>query len=199
MPIIRTVQRVSKRLYRQLSASRPDTEVERIRNVLAEVPVFETCAARTLRVMAEAMHPRTYRPGEVIYYEHDPGLGLYIVEKGQVRLCADWKDERFEMRMAGPHTLFGALSLMGDFRRMETAEAVTAVKVAGFFRPDLSSLSQRHPKAALDIQQALLRFMAQQYATLVDVIGERDGREVALQCYADASSQVLDRAASDDS
>ncbi|MFO8232315.1 MAG: cyclic nucleotide-binding domain-containing protein [Longimonas sp.] len=199
MSIIRTVQRVSKRLYRQLSASKPDTEVERIQDVLTEVPVFETCAARTHRVMAEAMHPRTYQPGEVIYYEHDPGLGLYVVEKGQVRLCANWKDERFEMRMAGPNTLFGALSLMGDFRRMETAEAVTAVEVAGFFRPDLSSLSQRHPKAALDIQQALLRFMAQQYASLVDVIGERDGRKVALQCYADASAQALDRAASGDS
>jgi CRP-like cAMP-binding protein len=197
MLIIRTVQRAAKRLYRQLSASAPDTEVERIRDVLKQTPVFSMCASSTLSVLSEAMHPRTYQPGEVIYYEHDPGLGLYIIEKGQVRLCADWKDERFEMRMAGPHTLFGALSLMGDFRRMETAEAVTAVNVAGFFRPDLSSLSQRHPKAALDIQQALLRFMAQQYATLVDVIGERDGREVALQCYADASSQVLDRAASD--
>lgn len=198
MPMLRTLQRTAKRIYRQLSTSPPDTETERIRQVLRQVPVFKTCAPRTLRVLAQAMHPRTYQPGEVIYYEHDPGLGLYVVEKGQVRLCAEWKDERFDMRMAGPNSLFGALSLMGDFRRMETAEAVTAVEVAGLFRPDLSSLSQRHPKAALDVQQALLRFMGQQYATLVDVIGERDGREVALQCYAKASAQTLDDAASND-
>lgn len=195
MAIVHTLQRTARRIYRQLSTATPDSEVERIRGVLEQTPVFSTCASRTLSVLAEAMHPRTYQPGEVIYYEHDPGLGLYVVEKGQVRLCANWKDERFDMRMAGPHTLFGALSLMGDFRRMETAEAVTAVKVAGLFRPDLSSLSQRHPKAALDIQQALLRFMAKQYAALVDVIGERDGREVALQCYAEASTQALDDSA----
>lgn len=195
MAFVHTLQRMARRIYRQISTSTPDAEVERIRRVLEQTPVFSTCASGTLSVLSEAMHPRTYQPGEVLYYEHDPGLGLYIVEKGQVRLCANWQDERFDMRMAGPHTLFGALSLMGDFRRMETAEAVTAVKVAGFFRPDLSSLSQRHPKAALDVQQALLRFVAQQYAALVDVIGERDGREVALQCYADASSQVLDRSA----
>lgn len=196
MALVHTLQRTARRIYRQLSTSTPDSEVERIRSILEQTPVFSTCASRTLSVLAEAMHPRTYQPGEVIYYEHDPGLGLYVVEKGQVRLCANWQDERFDMRMAGPHTLFGALSLMGDFRRMETAEAVTAVHVAGLFRPDLSSLSQRHPKAALDIQQALLRFMAQQYTALVDVIGERDGREAALQCYTEAGTRATEAATS---
>ncbi|MES3630188.1 MAG: cyclic nucleotide-binding domain-containing protein [Longimonas sp.] len=196
MSVFGFVRRTTQRLYTQLQEAGTDAEKERAREALRATTVFGACSSRTLGALASAMHPRTYQPGEVIYHEGDPGLGLYVVEEGQVRLCADWEHDRTDMRIVESGGLFGALSLAGDFRRMETAEAITTVRVYGLFRPDLSSLNNRHPHAAIEALQTLNRLMARQYIDLIDVIADRDGDEVALQSYAEASARATEAASS---
>ncbi len=184
------LRRSVERLYHQFQQTSDTDYVDEVRAVLTNTPVFQSCSYRTLGALAASMHRRTYQPGEVLYYERDPGLGLYVIEHGQVRLSADWEQERMDMRVAGPNDLFGALSLVGDFRRMETAEATTEVRVLGLFQPDLDSLTQRRPQAAIEILQALTQLLATQYIELIDIIADRDGEDIALQSYAQVTAQT---------
>jgi CRP-like cAMP-binding protein len=139
--------------------------------------------------MAAATHRRTYRRGESLYYEGDPGLGLYVVESGRVRLFSDADPgHQRDLCEVEAHDMFGVVSLLGDFRRLETAETITEARVLGFFRPDLKNVMRRSPKAGGEIVMALARRVASQHVEMFRGIEERDGRDAALDTYAQVAA-----------
>jgi CRP-like cAMP-binding protein len=178
-------------LYRRVFKRQLDPQTREIANVLRAVPVLGHLSSGALYAMAEATHRRTYRRGESLYYEGDPGLGLYVVESGRIRLVSDADPDRPRtLRELEGHEMFGALSLLGDFRRLETAETITEARVLGFFRPDLKNVARRNPQAGTEIVMALARRVASQYVEAVRIIEERGGRDEALDVYAEASTRV---------
>lgn len=185
MSIFRAMLRAGGRLYRRLFQRRLDPQTREIASVLQEVPALSTLSSSALYAMAGATHRRTYRRGESLYYEGDPGLGLYVVESGRVRLTSDIDpNHQQELCELEAPDMFGVLSLLGDFRRLETAETLTEARVLGFFRPDLKNVMRRNPRAGTEIAMALARRVADQHVNAIRLIEEREGREVALQTYA---------------
>jgi CRP-like cAMP-binding protein len=179
---------VVRRTYRRLVRRNEDARVREAAAVLGEAPVFQGVPRRALRALAEAVHARTFRREEFLYYEGDPGLGLYVVRDGRVRLMAeDEKGELHELCQAGPGTVFGDLALLGDFPRMETACAVVETQVLGLFRPDLKTMRKRHPRAAAAVVEALARHLARRQVEVSRLVAEDEGR---LQ-----AKRLLERAA----
>jgi CRP-like cAMP-binding protein len=86
--------------------------------------------------------------------------------------------------------MIGALSLLGDFRRLETAETVTETQVLGFFRPDLKNVMRHNPKAGAEIVMALARHVAAQHVELVRRYEEQGEAVEALRTYAEAAGAV---------
>jgi CRP-like cAMP-binding protein len=191
MSTLRRLLRAAGRLYRRLFRRRLDAHTREIATVLQSVPAFERLSSRALYAMASATHRRTYRRGESLYYEGDPGLGLYVVESGRVRLISDADPNRSrELRELEATEMFGELSILGDFHRLETAETITEARVLGFFRPDLKNVMRRNPKAGAEIVMALARRVAAQHVEAVRLLEERDGRDAALDTYTQAASRV---------
>ena len=52
--------------------------------MLLKIPVFENLKARELRQVAGIVHRRQYVAGEYVCFQNDPGLGMYVVEQGEV-------------------------------------------------------------------------------------------------------------------
>ncbi|WP_022835944.1 Crp/Fnr family transcriptional regulator [Salisaeta longa] len=180
-----------RRLYRRLTASSSTNEWQPIMDALHAVGPFHDCSLRTLRHVAQMGHPRRYRRGEALYYEGDPGLGLYVVQEGRVRLSAEDEPGHVqELAQVGPATLLGGASLVGDFRRMETAEAVTEAVVFGFFKPDLKGLMRRHPTAAAEFLRALAAWGTAQHVALVEQFAAQEGAGAALRVYIDAMQRA---------
>lgn len=189
MAFFRPLLRAGSRLYHRLFRRRLDPHTREIADVLRAVPPLSHLSSRALYAMAGVAHRRTYRRGEVLYYEGDPGLGLYIVETGRVRFVTDGDRPR-ELREIGANEMTGSLSLLGDFRRLETAETVSEARVLGFFRPDLKNVMRRDPRAGTEITMALARHVAAQYVELIRRFKEYEGRESALETYAEALEAV---------
>jgi len=189
--MLRSFLRAGGRLYRRLFQRRLDPQTQEVVEVLRSVPAFGHLSSGAVRAMASATHRRTYRRGESLYYQGDPGLGLYVVESGRIRLVSDAESSRSrELRELEANDLFGGLSLLGDFRRLETAETVTEARVLGFFRPDLKNVMRRHPKAGSEIVMALARRVAAQHVEAIRLLEERSGRDLALDIYAEAAARV---------
>lgn len=168
---------VLRRTYRRLARRGEDAHEREAAATLAEVPVFEGVPRRALRALAEAVHARTFHREEFLYYEGDPGLGLYVVESGHVRLLAeDESGEWGELREAGSGEVFGDLSLLGDFPRMETAQAATETRVLGFFRPDLKTMRRRHPRSAAAVVEALAQHLARRQVEVVRLVAQGGDR-----------------------
>lgn len=157
-------------------------QLEPVIEAIRSVPLFSTLPRRMLRDLAEVVHVRAFRRDEFIYYERDPGLGLYIVQYGRVRLLVE--DEAgglSELRQAGEREIIGLPSLLGDLRRTETAQAVTETRLLGFFRPDLKTILRRNPATGAAVLELLGRELAVRQARLVSRLAERDGRIAAMR------------------
>ncbi len=188
MSTLRRVAKTVQRTYRRAFEREADEETRRVMGALRQAALFQELPRAALRELAEAVHARRYLPDEPIYYEGDPGLGCYVVRRGRVRLMTE--DEHgapHELRQVGEHEVFGGLSILGDFRRMETAQAMTEAHVLGFFRPDLETLTKRHPEAGAAITGALARHGAAQQAELFRLVAARDGKVPALRMLEDAA------------
>jgi CRP/FNR family transcriptional regulator, cyclic AMP receptor protein len=160
---------------------------ERLREVSAILrtsPFFAELRTRTLRRLADYMHVRDYRAQETIFFDGDPGIGLYVIADGRVSMLLEEADGAVhEIRVAGPGEMFGELSVLGGTRRNETAQAMTDVRVLGLFRPDLLSLVKRHPRSGAEVMSVFAHHLAQREHALIQKVSQRDGRLAALRLF----------------
>ncbi len=191
MSIIRRISHTLRDAYRRMFKRQEDARTREIVDVLKQVSFFKGFSRSGLRELAEIMHQRDYRRDEYIYYEHDPGLGLYIVQRGRVRLVMeDQEGELQVLREAVENEFFGTLSLLGESRRMESAQAVTEAKVLGFFSPDLKTLLKRNPSLGATIVAALARNLAAQQVALIEQMAKDQGRVAARRLLNGATQQA---------
>lgn len=106
-------------------------------------------------------HRRKYNQGEYIYYQNDPGTGMYFIEEGMVELIVANKDNnensnvnQVTFQLAPPDS-FGALSIGYDLRRLSSAKCITDCILLGFFNPDFETLKKRNPTIAVKFLEKL--------------------------------------------
>ncbi len=191
MPVTRRIIHTLRDLYRRVFKRQEDARTREVVEVLKQVSLFKGFSRSALRELAEVLHPRDYRRDEFIYYENDPGLGLYIVQRGRVRLVVeDESGVDQELRQAVENEFFGALSLLGESRRMETAQAVTETRVLGFFSPDLKTMLKRNPTVGAATVAAVARHLAAQQVALMQQITRDRGKVAALRLLDGLAQQA---------
>ncbi len=180
MSLPRTLGTAMRTGYRRLFLQKEDARTREIAASLRQVPLFQPLSLSALRSLAEVVHARTYRRDEVLYYEGDPGLGLYVIRSGRVRLLLEDEEGRVhELRQAMEGEVVGDESLLGDFRRSETAQAVTETQVLGFFRPDLNVIVRRNPAVGATIIGALARHVVAREVELIRLLTLRESKTAA--------------------
>jgi len=193
MSLLRSFVRSGQRLMGRMLQRNVDQRTAEIIHLLGEVPLFQELRRTALHELAEITHERIYRRDEFLYYENDPGMGLYVVEQGNVRLLLeDDEGSLQELRQLGPGEVFGELSLLDSFKRLETVQALTETRVLGFFRPDLRMLAMRHPQVGTEVTAALARFLAKRQVELINMLAEQTGRVEARRMLMEASTEVFD-------
>lgn len=184
-----TLQSRTRRLLESLRttyqrAFRPaeDPRMRESRKTLRQVPLLAAFKGSELDVFAEALHSREYKRDEYIYRERDPSLGLYFVEHGEVRLLVEEPNGAMQhLRQVPRYGVFGELAVLGEFRRLETAQAVSETRVLGFFRPEMKYMMKQEPRVAALLLHALGNYVASQHIAYNRAIAERDGRVQAMK------------------
>ncbi len=133
-----------------------------IEEVLSKVPAFANLAPRELKEVAAIVHKREYRSGEPVFYQGDPGLGMYIVKDGEVSIVIQGKDgnER-ELALFSDGDFFGELALLDESPRSANAVCKTECTLIGFFRPDLFELIEKNTTLGIKIVLKLAEIVAQ--------------------------------------
>lgn len=123
-----------------------------LESLLSRVPIFSQLTDRELRRLGAIVHQREYAAEEFIFSQGDPGLGMYVVEQGEVDITMTEPDgQQKKLALLKPGDFFGELSLLDESPRSASATAKTYCRIIGFFRPDLIDLLNRSPKSGTKI------------------------------------------------
>lgn len=116
-------------------------------------------------------HRRKYNKNEYIYYQDDPGTGMYFIEEGKVELIVetdtDQAKEKQRRVIEAPES-FGALSIGYELRRISSAKCLTDCILMGFFKPDFETLKKRHPMIAVKFMETLAMIAMKQLELVTD-------------------------------
>jgi len=127
--------------------------------VLHSIPVFKDLSKKELRSVERILHRRTYKDGEYIFHENEPGVGMYIIESGQVHITLGKENKLLAILSKGD--FFGEMALLLESPRTATAVASGPLKMLGFFQPDLFGLLETHPKTGNKILLRLSQMIAE--------------------------------------
>jgi CRP-like cAMP-binding protein len=185
-------RKLAKRIFRQ----EEDARLRGIADLLESMPMFAPLTRGMLIELAEAFHERLYRKDEYLYYEGDPGIGLYIVRSGTVRLTVDLPDAPAKrIRDVGPSEILGATCLLGGgtIKRSESARAIQEAEVIGLFSPEFRTLLRRHPKTGAAVATLLARHFAEVLTELGRSLADSTDPVRAARMLAEASTNVAGR------
>jgi len=141
----------------------------RIIPVLRTVSLFEGLAFRDLKKIELIVHERTFMPDEIVFYERQPGAGMYIIKKGLIKLTKTTNGEKVTIAEVGEGEFFGEMSLLEDYPRSAEATAVVKTEVLGIFRPDLFDLIDRNPRLGSKILMKLSQRLSSRLRRMTDM------------------------------
>ncbi|MBN1449290.1 MAG: cyclic nucleotide-binding domain-containing protein [Bacteroidetes bacterium] len=127
--------------------------------LLRGVPIFEGLSRSDLKAVERILHRRKYHAGEYIFREGDPGLGMYIIEKGEVSIVSESRST--EISRLGKGEFFGEMALFNERPRSASALAYEDTKCFGFFQPDLSGLLETRPRIGVKVVAKLASILAE--------------------------------------
>lgn len=129
-----------------------------ILDILKGVPIFEELSRADLKAIERILHHRSYRAGEYIFYAGDLGVGMYIIEQGEVSIRADKTNREINRLKDGE--FFGEMALLQEEFRSAHGVAEVDTSAFGFFQPDLFGLLERKPRLGVSVVMKLSKVIA---------------------------------------
>ena len=129
--------------------------------ILQVIPFFAQLSKRDFSSLLNIIHDRSYVAHEYIFHQGDPGIGLYIIRNGEIRIERKLdKDETVLLAKFKTGDFFGELALVDDEKRSASAIAESDVKLAVIFKPDMDEFITQSPKRAVKILKGISNVIA---------------------------------------
>lgn len=143
--------------------------------------LFRDLSRSEIDFLTNIVHVRHYQPGEKIFSQGDPGVGMYLIFAGTVDIIMHDpsiepktidREEVFITRLE-KGDFFGELSLIEDPSfRSASAMAITKCTLIGFFKPDLMQVIQRNPLTGNKISLRLAEILGKRLRETTEKVSE---------------------------
>ncbi len=136
---------------------------------LAKVPIFSALTPQEMSFLSPRIVPRRYSPGELIFGEGEPCAGLYVVERGHIRIFKSSPGGREQvLSIDGPGSSVAELPVFDGGPYPASGSAVDEATVLLVRKQDFHALCLAHPEVALKV----LRVVGSRLRRLVGIIEE---------------------------
>jgi CRP-like cAMP-binding protein len=143
--------------------------------ILKQVSLFTALPGDDLAALAGNLQRRRYARGQVIFRQGDPGVSLYLIEAGAVKIAVSThRGKGLVLRILGARDFFGELSLLDGEPRSADAIAHEDCRLLLLQREDFLRFVEDRPGVAKDLLASVsrrLRYTTQQVqdAAFLDV------------------------------
>ena len=131
---------------------------DNIYTVLSKIPIFSDLNRKELKAIERILHQRTYKAGEIVFNEGDPGVGMYIIVTGHINISLGDGGKLLAVLSNGE--FFGEIALLSETPRTATATAAIETQMLGFFQSDLFGLLETNPRTGNKILHRLAQMIA---------------------------------------
>lgn len=119
---------------------------------LAEIPLLTGLNETELSVIAERVRQRRYREGDTIFHRDDPGVALYIILSGRIKIHNETPDgSDMIIAVLQPGDFFGELAVIDGDERSADATTLEPSELLMLTREDMHDIIQRNPKIGLNL------------------------------------------------
>ena len=113
------------------------------------------------------IHKRNYLTEEIIFYQGDPGIGLYIIVEGEVMISRESDEgDKITLAVIQKGDFFGELALIDNEKRSASAIAKSDTKLSVIFKPDLDEFIEKYPKKGIKILEGIAEITAMRLRSL---------------------------------
>ena len=120
--------------------------------MLQRSPLFRGLSPEALERIAGLAVQRTFRSGEVVFSQGDPGDALYAVVAGTIRISSGAADGReISLNIMEPGDTFGEIALLDGGTRTASATATAPTELVSIRREHFVGLLEREPRVALEL------------------------------------------------
>jgi len=125
---------------------------------LKSVSLFSTLNEKDIEVISRIIYINTYARGEVVFQEGEKGDSLYIVLKGQVKVCLYDEDGReYILAAIGRDGFFGELALIDELPRSANVITLESSELLIIRRHEFTRLLMENPTITIAILRVLSR------------------------------------------
>jgi CRP-like cAMP-binding protein len=146
------------------------SDEESVYTLLRDIPLFDGLSSSELAEVKAILHRREYEPGEVLFHQGNPGVGMYIIQEGTIEIVDETTGDTLVELSDGD--FFGELALLNETPRSATAEAQTESVLYGLFRPDLLGLVDRDPTLGVQILMRMSRVISERLVQTNETVRE---------------------------
>lgn len=138
-----------------------DPQFAKKKHFLHSLELFADLDGGELGTLAQSLHARNYRSGEVVFVEGDIGRALFILESGKVELTRKGADDKpVLLYTLKPGEFFGEMALLESLPRSATATAVEPARMHLLYRTKLDALLHSHPRIGVAIMSHFARLLS---------------------------------------
>jgi CRP-like cAMP-binding protein len=144
--------------------------------LLGQIPLFATLRRSELRDIERLVHRRLFADGEVVFWEGEPGVGMYIVQQGEVGIYKEYgKHGQKELARLRPGDFFGEMALIdGEARSADARAHGGPLTVLALDQATIQEMLSLDPQASLEFLRLLCRLLAKRLREIDEkVIGWR--------------------------
>ena len=136
---------------------------------LAKVAIFSGLTETELGFLAQRAVPRQYAPGEVVFAEGQPCAGLYVVERGHIRIFKTSPGGREQvLTIDGPGSSVAEVPVFDGGNYPASGAVVDSALLLFVSKQDFQALCLAHPQVTLKV----LRIVGARLRRLVEIIEE---------------------------
>jgi CRP/FNR family cyclic AMP-dependent transcriptional regulator len=141
--------------------------------------LFEGLKEEDLKVLACRATPRSFKAGEIIFNQGDPGKSMFIVSQGHVNIHLPGEaSQRVSLKDLARGEYFGELALFGENRRSASVLATTDAVLIEVTHDTLVSYIERRPGAAMAILGTMAARLRETNSMLSDHVAKNSVKEV---------------------
>ncbi|MFN3972563.1 MAG: cyclic nucleotide-binding domain-containing protein [Gemmobacter sp.] len=123
--------------------------------MLRQVPLFAGVSAPRLKLLAFTSDRVTYRPGEVMCQQGEPGDAAFVILSGRADILVDGPQGQAKVAEIAENSIVGEIAILCDVSRTATVRALTQVEALRIGKENFLKLLMDFPEMTIEVVRVL--------------------------------------------